>query len=108
MIGDFCKSIREEGWRYVWYANGEEELYDMLTDPEERKNLARDPALAAEKARLKNRLLEWNALSEDPLDVHGLRELQKRYDRWQPLTVQKGRTGGQSWIQQREKLPPKA
>lgn len=61
--GDFCKSIRERDFRYIWYGTGEEELYDHRNDPHELKNLAADPAFAKEKARLKMRLLEWNALT---------------------------------------------
>ncbi len=35
--------IRSENWRYIRYADGSEELYDMRTDPNEWKNLAADP-----------------------------------------------------------------
>jgi len=34
--------IRSERWRYIRYADGSEELYDMLTDPNEWENLAGD------------------------------------------------------------------
>ncbi len=39
--------IRSECWRYIHYADGSEELYDMKADPNEWKNLAGDPAYAA-------------------------------------------------------------
>ena len=35
--------IRSEGWRYIRYANGDEELYNEADDPNEWKNLAKDP-----------------------------------------------------------------
>lgn len=35
--------IRSEKWRYIHYADGTEELYDMLKDPNEWHNLAADP-----------------------------------------------------------------
>ena len=35
--------IRSERWRYLRYANGAEELYDMKNDPNEWRNLAGDP-----------------------------------------------------------------
>jgi len=35
--------IRSERWRYIRYANGAEELYDMTEDPNEWHNLAGDP-----------------------------------------------------------------
>jgi arylsulfatase A-like enzyme len=95
--GDFTKAIRERRWRYVWYGNGEEELYDLDADPLERRNLAADPAHAAEKTRLRLRLLEWNALTEDPLDANLLRDLQARYDRWIPLSVQSGKHEHPRW-----------
>lgn len=39
--------IRSERWRYIRYADGSEELYDMLQDPNEWNNLAADPQFAA-------------------------------------------------------------
>lgn len=36
-------AVRSERWRYIKYANGDEELYDHQTDPEEFYNLAKLP-----------------------------------------------------------------
>lgn len=88
--GDFTKSIREKDFRYIWYGNGEEELYDHRTDPYELKNVAADPAYEKEKDRLKMRLLEWHALTEDPLDPNLRRDLQEKYNNWKPLSIQLG------------------
>ncbi len=38
--------IRSEKWRYIRYADGSEELYDMENDPQEYRNLAGDPQYA--------------------------------------------------------------
>ena len=44
--------IRSENWRYIVYADGSEELYDMKNDPNEWTNLAGDPKYNNVKANL--------------------------------------------------------
>ena len=39
--------VRSENWRYIQYADGSEELYDMRKDPNEWNNVINDPKLAA-------------------------------------------------------------
>lgn len=45
-------TVRTEAWRYIRYANGDEELYDERQDPNEWTNLANRPEHAAIKAEL--------------------------------------------------------
>lgn len=40
-------AVRSRRWRYIRYADGTEELYDMQSDPHEWKNLASEPAMAS-------------------------------------------------------------
>lgn len=46
-------SVRDEQFRYITYGNGQEELYDHKSDPNEWINLAEDPKLIEIKERLK-------------------------------------------------------
>jgi len=62
-------SVRDVRWRYIRYMNGAEELYDMVKDPNEFKNLAGDPSFAAEIARLK----KWIPTEQKP-HVSGSRD----------------------------------
>lgn len=39
-------AVRSDHWRYIRYANGTEELYDMRNDPNEWNNVAGDPRYA--------------------------------------------------------------
>jgi choline-sulfatase len=39
-------AVRSEDWRYIHYADGTEEFYDMRADPNEWTNLASNPNLA--------------------------------------------------------------
>jgi arylsulfatase A-like enzyme len=45
-------AVRSERWRYIRYANGDEELYDHQSDSNEWKNLAASPEYAAVKKNL--------------------------------------------------------
>lgn len=54
-------AVRSEGWRYIRYANGEEELYDEASDPYEWTNLASDSTHAERKVELAKFLPESDA-----------------------------------------------
>jgi arylsulfatase A-like enzyme len=54
-------AVRTEGWRYIRYADGGEELYDEAQDPYEWTNLAALPEQAQRKAELAALLPQSNA-----------------------------------------------
>jgi arylsulfatase A-like enzyme len=54
-------AVRTEDWRYIRYANGDEELYNTAVDPYEYTNLANDPKFADRKTELKKWLPESDA-----------------------------------------------
>ena len=54
-------AVRTEAWRYIRYANGDEELYDHRKDPYEFTNLAGNPAFKAVIGQLKAALPTSNA-----------------------------------------------
>lgn len=54
-------AVRTDGWRYIRYANGDEELYDEIADPKEWTNLAKRPEHATKKAELAKFLPVQNA-----------------------------------------------
>lgn len=58
--------VRSEGWRYIHYNNGDEELYNESDDPNEWKNLAKDPN-SREKIE---ELAKWLPKSNHP-DIGG-------------------------------------
>jgi arylsulfatase A-like enzyme len=53
-------AVRNEDWRYIRYANGDEELYHNAVDPLEWTNLAAQPAHAEQKAALAKWLPQVN------------------------------------------------
>ncbi len=54
-------SVRSERWRYIRYADGQEELYDHSHDPKEWNNLAGNPQWTQIKAELARSLPTRNA-----------------------------------------------
>ncbi len=56
-------AIRTEKWRYIRYANGDEELYDEQADPYEWTNLATKP----EYAKTKSELAKWLPKENNPV-----------------------------------------
>jgi arylsulfatase A-like enzyme len=55
-------SVRDARYRYIYYCNGDEELYDDNKDPYEWANLAGDPRFDEVKGSLRKWLPKENAL----------------------------------------------
>lgn len=66
-------TVRTPEWRYIRYANGDEELYDEVRDPNEWTNLAAHPEFAAKKAELAKHLPK-----SDAPDIHGTDRVDKK------------------------------
>ena len=54
-------AVRSDGWRYIRYADGGEELYDHASDPLEHVNLAAKPQHAERKRELAKWMPQKNA-----------------------------------------------
>jgi len=81
------RAIRTDKWMFClrFPGLGPEELYDMKSDPEQRKNLAEDKKYAGVKKQLKDRLMAFFDKYADP-----------KYDTWKGGTV-KSNTGFPRW-----------
>ncbi|HUT12527.1 MAG TPA: hypothetical protein VMY42_18660, partial [Thermoguttaceae bacterium] len=65
---DRLRMLRTRRWKYVCDVSGRvRALYDLDADPDEDRNLAADPARAADLRRMHARLLEVMTADGDPL-----------------------------------------
>ena len=53
----YC-AVRNRHWIYVEYETGEQELYNLVSDPYELQNLAGDPSYATTQSNLHARMLQ--------------------------------------------------
>jgi arylsulfatase A-like enzyme len=69
---DFQRCVKTDRWKLILYhVKGEEtvQLFDLQADPMERNDLARQPEHAATIAELREELVTWMRLVDDPLDI---------------------------------------
>jgi arylsulfatase A-like enzyme len=71
-------AARSEGWRYIRYANGDEELYDETSDPYEWTNLADRPEHAARKAELAQAFPTINVPDIEPKNKNNAARAERR------------------------------
>jgi len=65
-----CCRVRTREWAYVFRdGDGYDQLYDLLDDPHELNNLAREPACASVADQLRRRLILWFSENPAPCDV---------------------------------------
>ena len=57
--------IRATTHKLVWWTHGVSELYDLVEDPCELRNVFDQPACAEVQRHLKRRLLGWQVLTAD-------------------------------------------
>jgi arylsulfatase A-like enzyme len=74
-VPTFC-AVRSATAKYVRYATGEEELYDLVADPFELENLAGVTSSRAELSRLRERLRELCVPSPPGFDRGGTSRMQ--------------------------------
>jgi arylsulfatase A-like enzyme len=69
------RMIREGDWKYVFYASGTDELYNLRADPWENTNLIDDPDHAKELKKLQQSLYQWMEETKDQIrgDLQHLR-----------------------------------
>lgn len=65
------RGIQTEEWKYVYYYEEDlEEMYDLVLDPDETRNVASDPRVTEIKTELRREVDEWwektGALSKQP------------------------------------------
>ncbi len=61
------RMLRNREWKYVWNATAEDELYDLVGDPGELHNRARDEACVSLLAELRARMVVWMEDVNDPV-----------------------------------------
>jgi arylsulfatase A-like enzyme len=51
--------VRTDRWKYSYYVGHADELYDIIDDPGETRNLAADPGHQPVVRQLRDALLDW-------------------------------------------------
>jgi len=64
--GDWARTIVTKRHRYTFYPGNGDQIFDIEADPDEQKNLARDPAHAKTRSRLRDRLMKLIVMQDYP------------------------------------------
>ena len=57
--------VRTRRWKYIYYPDGFEELYDLETDPNEMSNLAHNDDFRDQIYEMKDLLLHWLTTADE-------------------------------------------
>ena len=60
-----AKMVRTRRWKYVYYPDGYDELYDLASDPREMTSLANDPLFEDRISEMKDHLLHWLTTADE-------------------------------------------
>lgn len=60
-----AKMVRTKRWKYIYYPDGFEELYDLETDPNEMSNLAHNDDFRDQIYEMKDLLLHWLTTADE-------------------------------------------
>ena len=78
---DGQRAWRDDRWKVIWYPPIDRwQVFDLLKDPEETIDLARDPAHAALVARLRRSLLDARVAAGDDADLVAARPRDEDFD----------------------------
>ncbi len=69
LFGEMRGLVSPDGWKILFSATGECELYNRVEDPLELRNLAHDPACRARRSDLAARLGRWQRDHEDDAPI---------------------------------------
>jgi arylsulfatase A-like enzyme len=61
------RMVRDYRMKYIWNLTAEDELYDLLLDPGELRNLATNLVYRGELQRLRRRMIAWLEETKDPI-----------------------------------------
>jgi arylsulfatase A-like enzyme len=78
---DLHRSWRDDRWKVIWHPRIDRwQVFDLMNDPNETTDLARDPANAALVARLRRALLAAREAAGDDVDLLADRPEDERFD----------------------------
>ncbi|KKL23816.1 hypothetical protein LCGC14_2421590, partial [marine sediment metagenome] len=61
------RMVRTDRYKYIWYPEGADSLYDLVADPHELRDLIGEPACREVVDEHRQRLSQWLAETDDPL-----------------------------------------